>query len=138
MPAPPSTGSSPTLCVRAATSPTTTAPAASPFTATSLRMRTLPSSTLAPEFCPWPTLVPTPTAPSSLSARRRPRGWTQARCFRPGRRGHGCREEVGEHGLPERENQVQHQGHRLRSAQLVPFYPAASTSSALRSIKQKI
>merc|ERR1711862_1065940 len=56
----------PTSCARVATSPRATGPGASQSTETSLRMRTSPSSTPAPAFCPWPTLDPTPTGRSFL------------------------------------------------------------------------
>uniref|UniRef100_A0A8C3VID0 Peptidylprolyl isomerase E n=1 Tax=Catagonus wagneri TaxID=51154 RepID=A0A8C3VID0_9CETA len=60
-----STASSPSSCARAAISPTTTAPGASPSTGRSLMMKTLSSSTRDQACSPWPTPAQTPTAPSS-------------------------------------------------------------------------
>uniref|UniRef100_A0A8C8AM52 Peptidylprolyl isomerase E n=1 Tax=Otus sunia TaxID=257818 RepID=A0A8C8AM52_9STRI len=71
-----STASSPSSCVRPATSPTTTAPEANPSTGRSLMMKTSFSNTRGQGCYRWQTLAQTPTAPSSSSLAIKQTGWT--------------------------------------------------------------
>ena len=72
---PPSTESSPTSCVKAETSPTTTELVENPSTETSSKTRTSLWSTPVQEFSPWPTLAPTPTVHNFSCVPLRHPGW---------------------------------------------------------------
>merc|ERR1719342_954115 len=70
-----SIGSSLGLCAKEVILLAEMEPEANPSTETSSRMRTSTLSTLDPVSCPWPTLDPTPTDPSSSCVPLRPTGW---------------------------------------------------------------